>query len=208
MGARRRVTRDVEAAARAVGAHEFIARLAGGYHHELTERGRSLSSGQRQLIALARAELVDPVLLLLDEATSNLDLATEARVAAAMHEGVGGSHHSRDRSPAADREKLPIAWWCCTAGRWSRSEPMTTCSPGVGGMQPCGLCSTTSSTLHRPHQSHRGTTAGWPAAESLRPTDSRWARAGRDRSGDQRGKECPDDHPLGSVDGSCREALR
>ncbi|HEY1775559.1 MAG TPA: ABC transporter ATP-binding protein, partial [Solirubrobacteraceae bacterium] len=70
----------VEAAARAVGAHEFIAELPGGYLHELSERGRSLSAGQRQLIALARAELVDPVILLLDEATSNLDLATEARV--------------------------------------------------------------------------------------------------------------------------------
>ena len=77
---------EVEAAARAVGAHEFIAELPGGYLHELSERGRSLSSGQRQLIALARAELVDPVILLLDEATSNLDLATEARVAAAMRE--------------------------------------------------------------------------------------------------------------------------
>jgi ATP-binding cassette subfamily B protein len=75
---------EVEAAARAVGAHDFIAELPGGYHHELLERGRSLSSGQRQLIALARAELVDPVVLLLDEATSNLDLATEARVAEAM----------------------------------------------------------------------------------------------------------------------------
>jgi ATP-binding cassette subfamily B protein len=75
---------DVEAAARAVGAHDFIAGLPGDYLYELTERGRSLSAGQRQLIALARAELVDPVLLLLDEATSNLDLATEARVAAAM----------------------------------------------------------------------------------------------------------------------------
>ncbi len=76
----------MEAAARAVGAHDFIAELPGGYHHELSERGRSLSAGQRQLIALARAELVDPAVLLLDEATSNLDLATEARVAAAMHE--------------------------------------------------------------------------------------------------------------------------
>jgi ATP-binding cassette, subfamily B, bacterial len=77
---------QVEAAARAVGAHEFIAELPGGYLHELSERGRSLSAGQRQLIALARAELVDPVILLLDEATSNLDLATEARVATAMRE--------------------------------------------------------------------------------------------------------------------------
>jgi ATP-binding cassette subfamily B protein len=75
---------EVEAAARAVGAHDFIATMSGGYLHEVAERGKSLSAGQRQLIGLARAELVDPAILLLDEATSNLDLATEARVSAAM----------------------------------------------------------------------------------------------------------------------------
>ena len=99
---------EVEAAARAVGAHEFIAELAGGYLHELTERGRSLSAGQRQLIALARAELVNPALLLLDEATSNLDLATEARVAAAMrHVSTGRTTiviaHRLATAKAADR---------------------------------------------------------------------------------------------------------
>ncbi|HEY3737401.1 MAG TPA: ABC transporter ATP-binding protein [Jatrophihabitans sp.] len=77
---------EVEAAARAVGAHDFIAALPGGYLHELAERGRSLSAGQRQLLALARAELVDPAILLLDEATSNLDLLTEAHVNAAMQQ--------------------------------------------------------------------------------------------------------------------------
>ena len=75
---------DVEAAAREVGAHDFIASLPGGYLQWVSERGRSLSSGQRQLIALARAHLVDPAILLLDEATSNLDLQTEAKVQAAM----------------------------------------------------------------------------------------------------------------------------
>ena len=75
---------EVEDAARAVGAHDFIASLPGGYLHAVSERGRSLSSGQRQLIALARARLVDPRILLLDEATSNLDLATEAKVQRAM----------------------------------------------------------------------------------------------------------------------------
>jgi ATP-binding cassette subfamily B protein len=75
---------EVETAARAVGAHEFISKLPFGYLTPVTERGRSLSAGQRQLIALARALLVDPAILLLDEATANLDLATEARVAAAM----------------------------------------------------------------------------------------------------------------------------
>jgi ATP-binding cassette subfamily B protein len=75
---------EVEAAARAVGAHDIVATLPGGYLTDLTERGSSLSSGQRQLIALARAQLADPALMLLDEATSNLDLVTESRVNAAM----------------------------------------------------------------------------------------------------------------------------
>jgi ATP-binding cassette subfamily B protein len=71
---------EVEAAARAVGAHEMICRLDGGYLHPVGERGRNLSAGQRQLIALARAELADPDILLLDEATAALDQATEAAV--------------------------------------------------------------------------------------------------------------------------------
>ncbi|WP_282696311.1 ABC transporter ATP-binding protein [Streptomyces sp. CC208A] len=74
---------EVEAAARAAGAHDMIATLDGGYLHEVAERGRNLSAGQRQLIALARAELVGPDVLLLDEATAALDLATEAQVNAA-----------------------------------------------------------------------------------------------------------------------------
>ena len=74
---------EVERAARAVGAHDMIASLRGGYWHEVGERGRNLSAGQRQLIALARAELVEPDILLLDEATAALDLASEAAVTAA-----------------------------------------------------------------------------------------------------------------------------
>jgi ATP-binding cassette subfamily B protein len=81
---------EVEAAARAVGAHDVVSRLPGGYLHVVGERGRTLSVGQRQLIALGRALLVDPDVLLLDEATSNLDLATEARVTAAMGAAARG----------------------------------------------------------------------------------------------------------------------
>lgn len=80
---------EVEAAARAVGAHAAIAELNGGYLHEVGERGRNLSAGQRQLIALARAYLVDPDILLLDEATAALDLATEAAVTRATEALVG-----------------------------------------------------------------------------------------------------------------------
>lgn len=71
---------EVEAAARGVGAIEMISRLPGGFSHEVAERGRNLAAGQRQLIALARARLVDPAILLLDEATAALDLAAEAEV--------------------------------------------------------------------------------------------------------------------------------
>ena len=77
---------DVEAAARATGAHDMITRLPGGYAHEVAERGRNLSAGQRQLIALARAQLADPAILLLDEATAALDLAAEAAVNHAISE--------------------------------------------------------------------------------------------------------------------------
>ncbi|MFF9349252.1 ABC transporter ATP-binding protein [Streptomyces sp. NPDC014734] len=75
---------DVEAAARAVGAHELLSRLPGGYRHPVGEGGRTLSAGQRQLIALARAQLISPDVLLLDEATSALDPVTEAAVSDAM----------------------------------------------------------------------------------------------------------------------------
>jgi ATP-binding cassette, subfamily B, bacterial len=71
---------EVEAAARGVGAIDMISRLPGGFGHQVSERGRNLAAGQRQLIALARAYLVDPAILLLDEATAALDLAAEAEV--------------------------------------------------------------------------------------------------------------------------------
>ncbi|NJP17228.1 ABC transporter ATP-binding protein [Streptomyces thermoviolaceus] len=99
---------EVEAAARAVGAHEMIATLEGGYLHQVAERGRNLSAGQRQLIALARAELVDPDILLLDEATAALDLATEAQV-----------NQATDRV-AGRRTTLVVAHRLTTAARADR----------------------------------------------------------------------------------------
>jgi ATP-binding cassette subfamily B protein len=75
---------DVEAAARAVGAHEVLAALPRGYDHVVEEEARNLTAAQRQLIALARAWIAEPALLVLDEATSCLDAELEQRVLEAV----------------------------------------------------------------------------------------------------------------------------
>ena len=80
---------EITDAARRVGALTAIAAIPGGFTHPVGERGRGLSSGQRQLIALARAEMVDPALLLLDEATATLDPSTEATILAAADRATG-----------------------------------------------------------------------------------------------------------------------
>jgi ATP-binding cassette subfamily B protein len=72
------------AAAKLANAHDFITRLPKGYVTELTGNGASLSQGQRQLIAIARAAVADPPVMILDEATSSIDTRTEALVAKGM----------------------------------------------------------------------------------------------------------------------------
>lgn len=112
---------EVEAAARAVGAHAMIATLDGGYLHEIAERGRNLSAGQRQLLALARAELVDPDVLLLDEATAALDLATEAVVNQATGRPRDLGSAQADQTPSARRRTtLIVAHRLTTAARADR----------------------------------------------------------------------------------------
>ena len=71
-------------AARLAEADHFILRLPQGYQTNLSERAANLSQGQRQLLAIARAILADPVLLILDEATSSVDTRTEARIQKAL----------------------------------------------------------------------------------------------------------------------------
>jgi len=88
---------EVEHAARAIGAHEFIAKLPEGYATDVKKRGGRLSAGQRQLVAFARAFLADPAVLILDEATSSLDVPSERLVQRAL------------RTILADRTALIIA---------------------------------------------------------------------------------------------------
>jgi ATP-binding cassette, subfamily B, bacterial len=88
---------DIERAARAIGAHEFISALPEGYDTDVAKRGGRLSAGQRQLVAFARAFLADPAVLILDEATSSLDVPSERLVQRAL------------RTILADRTALIIA---------------------------------------------------------------------------------------------------
>ncbi|WP_040337393.1 ABC transporter ATP-binding protein [Candidatus Blastococcus massiliensis] len=88
---------QIEGAARAIGAHSFIADLPEGYDTEVDKRGGRLSAGQRQLVSFARAFLADPAVLVLDEATSSLDVPSERLVQHAL------------RTLLADRTALIIA---------------------------------------------------------------------------------------------------
>ena len=81
---------EIEAAAQVANVHEFITTLPQGYATVLGERGANLSQGQRQLLSIARAVLVDPQILILDEATSSIDTRTEALVQTAIARLLSG----------------------------------------------------------------------------------------------------------------------
>jgi ATP-binding cassette subfamily B protein len=85
------ITREqIVAAAKEVGAHEFIERLPGGYDYNVMERGSTLSSGQAQLISFIRALVYDPAILVLDEATSSVDTETESLIQNAIYKLMQG----------------------------------------------------------------------------------------------------------------------
>jgi ATP-binding cassette subfamily B protein len=81
---------DVEQAARLAGAHDFIGRLEKGYDEEVGEGGNLLSTGQKQLISLARAVLANPEIFIMDEATSSVDTLTEALIQKGMENLMQG----------------------------------------------------------------------------------------------------------------------
>jgi ATP-binding cassette subfamily B multidrug efflux pump len=85
------ITREkVMEASKAIGAHEFVMRLPGGYDYKVMERGATLSMGQRQLISFVRALVYDPAILILDEATSSIDTESEYVVQQAIEKLVKG----------------------------------------------------------------------------------------------------------------------
>ena len=139
-GARTRRSTEVEAAARAVGAHDFIAALDDGYETQVGERGVQLSAGQRQLVAFARALVADPRILVLDEATSNVDIHTEGKIEAGLRRLLAGrtaiviAHRL-----STIRARGPASWCSTTAGSSSRART-TSCWPPTA---PTGRCTAT-----------------------------------------------------------------
>jgi ATP-binding cassette subfamily B multidrug efflux pump len=90
---------QVDAAARAVGAHDFIMRLPQGYDTKLEQRGANLSMGQRALISMARAIVAEPKIIILDEATANMDSVTEHNLQEALKDGAQRQDRPSDRPP-------------------------------------------------------------------------------------------------------------
>ena len=93
---------QVEQAARAAQAHEFIEELPDGYDTVIGERGITLSGGQRQRLAIARALVIDPRILILDDATASVDATTEALIRAGLRRGDARPDDDHHRPPALD----------------------------------------------------------------------------------------------------------
>ena len=111
---------DVEIAATAVGAHDFIMQLENGYDTVLEERGQNISLGQRQLLSFARAIAANPKIIVLDEATARVDSTTEATIQQALQRAAEGPDLFRHRSPACRPSAAPTASWRCRTAVSSR----------------------------------------------------------------------------------------
>ena len=134
---------EIETAARAAEAHEFILRLPNGYDTVVGEQGLTLSGGQRQRVALARALLSDPKILLLDDATSSVDSRVEEEIHATLRRIAQHAHDDPHRAPplvavvgrphrrGRPRARCSTPARTTSSGRAARSTAC--CSPGPGG---------------------------------------------------------------------------
>ncbi len=127
---------EVQAAARAVRAHDFIMEMDRGYYTEVNERGSRLSQGQRQLISFARTLLSDPKILILDEATSSIDTKTERCCRR------GSRRCSRGGPPLSSPTgcppcATPTASWSSSTARSRRRATTSSCWQSRAGITAC-----------------------------------------------------------------------
>ena len=131
---------QIVAAARAVGAHEFIEWLPNGYDTDVNKRGGRVSAGQRQLLSFARAFLADPAVLILDEATASLDIPSERLVQQGTADPArrpDGGHHRpppldrRDRRPGARHGARPDRRGRHAARAHRRHRPVRAAARGL-----------------------------------------------------------------------------
>ena len=102
---------EIEAAADAIGAGEFIRALPEGFDTDVRKRGGRLSAGQRQLVAFARAFLADPAVLILDEATASLDIPAERAVQRRAAQRAARADRGDHRAPAVHGCRSPTGCW-------------------------------------------------------------------------------------------------
>ena len=160
---------EVEAAARAAGADEFIRELPDGYDTVVGERGYTLSGGQRQRIAIARTLLVNPPILVLDDATSAIDVQVEQQIHDGLRGPDGGAHHPDHRPPAVDHQpgrsggparRRHGSWPTAPTPSCSRPPRSTPRSWPRSIPRPSGSCSRTARRGHGPDGRTRGTADG------------------------------------------------
>ena len=131
---------DVKRAAEIVHADSFIEKMPGGYDAPVTERGSTLSAGQRQLLSFARTLAYDPTILVLDEATANIDTETEALITSALAKLMEAELRSWLHTDFP-RSSMPTRSLSCIRDRSRKPAPIRNFSPRTDCTGNCTICS-------------------------------------------------------------------